>query len=58
MHSEYIAAQRGNTKMAETYCGRKRTVKVKVGKPQATIVAGTVNCQSCIKAMAAAAGRK
>ena len=57
VHDEYVAAQKGKVKLAETFCGRKRTVKVKVGKPQATIMAGTVNCQSCIKALAALASR-
>lgn len=54
---EYMAEQKSKVTVAETYCGRKRTVKVKLGFPDAVIIAGTVDCGSCIKAMAAEANR-
>ena len=47
----------GRGKVAETYCGRKRTVQVKLGIPEAVILAGNVNCGSCIKAVDAEARR-
>ena len=57
VQDEYMSARRGNARVAETYCGRKRAVKFSATSKSddPTIIAGVVDCQSCLKAMAAAA---
>lgn len=63
VQDEYMSERRGLASVAETYCGRKRPVKgggpdtkgLKSAKDDATIIAGVVDCQSCLKAMAAGA---
>lgn len=63
VQTEHMHDRKGNVKVAETYCGRKRVVQsgsARVrkrggdGKNDLIIIAGAVDCQSCLKAMAAA----
>lgn len=63
VQTEHMHDREGNVRVAETFCGRKRVVQpggVRVRKRgrshknDPNIIAGLVDCQSCLKAIAAA----